>query len=288
VSSWLLRSRLGRWLNEKLLGIDRRRLPPAFARRTARRPEAASADPARGRPVLLFRDTFVRYYGPEVEEAARTVLARAGARVEGPADLACCGRPFISNGMLDDAVACARHNVERLAPHARRGGAVLACEPSCVLTIKDDYPALLRAELRAPAEAVASACLTFEEYLEELFSAGEQALFRPGPKAVLVQGHCHQRSLVGMGPTLRLLRRIPGAEVIDLDAGCCGMAGSFGYEVEHYEVSRLVGEQKLFPALRQASADAVVVAPGFSCRLQIEHFTGRRALHPAELLAGVL
>ena len=90
-----------------------------------------------------------------------------------------------------------------------------------------------------------------------------------------------------MNPLLRLLRRLPGAEVIDLDAGCCGMAGSFGYEKEHYEVSRLVGEQRLFPALRQAGPDAVVVAPGFSCRMQIEHFTGRQALHPAQLLAAL-
>ena len=99
-----------------------------------------------------------------------------------------------------------------------------------------------------------------------------------------MQGHCHQRALVGMGPTLRLLRRIPGAEVVDLDAGCCGMAGSFGYETEHYEVSRLVGEQRLFPAVREAGPETVVVAPGFSCRLQMRHFTGRAAVHPAELL----
>jgi Fe-S oxidoreductase len=99
-----------------------------------------------------------------------------------------------------------------------------------------------------------------------------------------VQAHCHQRSLIGIGPMLRVLQAIPGAEVIDLDAGCCGMAGSFGYEVEHYEVSRLVGEHRLFPALRRADPDAVIVAPGFSCRLQIRHFTGRAALHPAELL----
>ena len=91
-----------------------------------------------------------------------------------------------------------------------------------------------------------------------------------------------------MDATLNVLRRIPGAEVIDLDAGCCGMAGSFGYEKEHYEISRLVGEQRLFPAIRQADADTVIVAPGFSCRLQIEHFTGRKAVHPATLLRGLL
>src|SRR5262249_38762706 len=107
---------------------------------------------------------------------------------------------------------------------------------------------------------------------------------RPGPKKILVQAHCHQRALVGVEPLLRLLRRIPGAEVIDLDAGCCGMAGSFGYEKEHYEISRLVGEQRLFPAIRAARPDDVIVAPGFSCRMQIEHFTGRKAVHPAQLL----
>ena len=113
-------------------------------------------------------------------------------------------------------------------------------------------------------------------------------MFRSGPKRILVQGHCHQRALVGMAPLMKLLKRIPGAEVIDLDAGCCGMAGSFGYEKEHYEISRLVGEQRLFPAIRQADADTVIVAPGFSCRLQIEHFTGRTAVHPAVLLQSLL
>jgi Fe-S oxidoreductase len=103
-----------------------------------------------------------------------------------------------------------------------------------------------------------------------------------------VQAHCHQRSLVGVEPLLRLLRQIPGAEVIDADAGCCGMAGSFGYEKEHYEVSRLVGEQRLFPAIRKLASEDIIVAPGFSCRLQMEHFTGRRAVHPAELLGQCL
>ncbi len=111
---------------------------------------------------------------------------------------------------------------------------------------------------------------------------------KAGPRRILLQSHCHQRSLVGAGPTLDLLRAIPDAEVIDLDAGCCGMAGSFGYEIEHYEVSRLVGEQRLLPAVRQADPETVIVAPGFSCRLQIKHFTGRTAVHPAELLRSCL
>jgi Fe-S oxidoreductase len=192
---------------------------------------------------------------------------------------------MISNGMLEEAVDRASDNVERLYFSAENNDPIIACEPSCLLTIKDDYPALLEGEMRQKAQAVAERCITFDEFMEKRLTEMTPPLaFQPGPKRILVQGHCHQRSLVGMGPTLKLLRRIPGAEVIDLDAGCCGMAGSFGYEKEHYEVSRLVGEQRLFPALRQADAETAIVAPGFSCRLQIEHFTGRKALHPAMLL----
>src|SRR5439155_10589534 len=119
-------------------------------------------------------------------------------------------------------------------------------------------------------------------------SRSSPVTFRPGLKRILVHPHCVERSLVGVEPTLRLLCRIPGAEVIDLDAGCCGMAGSFGYEKEHYEISRQIGELKLFPAIRAADAETVIVASGFSCRQQIEHSTGRKAVHPAELLASLL
>jgi Fe-S oxidoreductase len=130
--------------------------------------------------------------------------------------------------------------------------------------------------------------LTFEELVAKCLEQAGTQHFSSGPKRILVQGHCHQRSLVGMNPTRRLLQRIPDAEVIDLDAGCCGMAGSFGYEKEHYEISRLVGEQRLFKAVRRADANTIIVAPGFSCRLQIEHFTGRKAVHPAKLLRSAL
>jgi Fe-S oxidoreductase len=188
--------------------------------------------------------------------------------------------------MLPQAVKTAEHNVSLLFDWAQTGKPIVSCEPSCILTIKDDYPALLKGEMRRRAETVAAACMTLEEYLDSVLD--KKTVFRPGPKKILVQGHCHQRSLTGMGATLRLMRRIPGAEVIDLDAGCCGMAGSFGYEKEHYEISRLVGEQRLFPAIRQAAADTVIVASGFSCRSQIAHFTGRAALHPAQVLLDML
>jgi FAD/FMN-containing dehydrogenase/Fe-S oxidoreductase len=299
VSNWLARSRLVRWLNEKLLGIDRRRVPPRFARKYFARQFARTwPDPIAERfakSVLLFPDTFINYYEPALGLAAVGLLRRMNCLVipgfpphVGSAGLRCCGRPFISNGMLAKAVACARHNVELLYPWANTGTPLTACEPSCILTIKDDYPALLRGDLRRQAEVVAAACFTFEEFVEEVLAANarvrKRLVFQGGPKKILVQGHCHQRSLVGMMPALRVLRRIPGALVTDLDAGCCGMAGSFGYEKEHYDISRLVGEQRLFPLLRQEDNDAIVVASGFSCRMQIQHFTGRTAFHPAQVL----
>jgi Fe-S oxidoreductase len=298
---------VGRWLQERLLGIDSRRLPPALAEQTFTHSLIAQGlwGPQEDHPckLLFFSDTFTEYYEPRVGLAAVQFLRALGCSIVpglpvrmqigtsepevGP--LRCCGRPLISNGLLAQAVEHARHNIERLYPWAAAtGGSIIACEPSCILTIKDDYPALLRGELRRQAQADAAACQTFEEYVES--QVGEKAslpgrlLLRGGHTRILVQGHCHQRALTGMQPLLRLLGRIPGAQVVDLDGGCCGMAGSFGYEKEHYEVSQAVGEQRLFPALREAGSDTAIVAPGFSCRRQIEHFTGRVALHPAELL----
>ena len=302
IANWLMRNRFTHWLSDKFFGIDRRRQLPAFARRSwadHNRVFVAEDDPARySRSVMLFCDTFTNYYEPEIGVAVMRLLAAVNCRSElGPTQhrsmaVKCCGRPMISSGMLMEAVTVARHNVEHLYPWAASGKSIISCEPSCILTIKDDYPALLKGDLRRQAEAVAAACYTFEEFLESLLVEKSvpsiTARLRRGPKTILVQGHCHQRSLVGMEPTVRLLRRIPGADVIDLDAGCCGMAGSFGYEKEHYEISRLVGEQRLFPAVRRANAQTVVVASGFSCRMQIVHFTGRKAMHPAQLLDSLL
>jgi FAD/FMN-containing dehydrogenase/Fe-S oxidoreductase len=307
--NWLTRGRVGRWFNEKLFGIDRRRMPPALARMSWMSARSASkltvendgssveepSLPHRGK-VLLFPDTFMNYCEPDLGRHMREFLAHLQCDVEIDCpdleyldpQLTCCGRPYISNGMLDQAVAAARHNVERLYPWAAEGRPIIACEPSCILTIKDDYPALLhQGEWRDKAACVARACRTFEEFAEEAWQKTASPLLAQAarlPKRILVQAHCHQRSLVGVEPLLRLLRRIPGAEVIDLDGGCCGLAGSFGYEKEHYEISRLVGEQRLFPALRKMEPGSVVVAPGFSCRMQISHFTGIRAVHPVQLL----
>ncbi|MGE3806718.1 MAG: FAD-binding and (Fe-S)-binding domain-containing protein [Gemmataceae bacterium] len=330
VSNWLARNPLARWLNDKLFGIEGKRKPPAFARRTfvsqyasawVQRPELRPWRLDDAPTMLLFPDTFGNHFEPELMWDALELLRATGARVavgwpesehilaleleivhlileseaslpreqveeraeklrsQFPVGLKCCGRPLISNGLLDQAVAHAEHNVELLFPWAVAGKPIVACEPSCLLTIKDDYPALLRGAEREQAEAVAQQCRTFEEVLLERAPAFQQHAGK-----ILVQPHCHQRSLVGPEPLVQLLRRIPGAEILDPDAGCCGMAGSFGYEKEHYELSRAVGAHQLFPAIAAAGADVTVVAPGFSCRLQIEHFTGQAALHPAQLL----
>jgi FAD/FMN-containing dehydrogenase/Fe-S oxidoreductase len=310
VVNQLAASGVVRWFNDKAFGIDARRPLPRLAEQSFLAQASSIPAPASNgrRSVLVFPDTFTLYYEPTVGMAVLRLLQKLGqpfvlALPHGtrrdssqseirPCGLRCCGRPLISNGLLAKAVDYAQHNVERLYPWvAATGNPIIACEPSCILTIKDDYPALLQGEWRRKAEVVAEACQTVEQFLEgnlaEQFSAALGAS-QLGPKKILVQGHCHQRSLTGMDATLRLLRRIPGADVIDLEAGCCGMAGSFGYEKEHYEISRQVGEQRLFPALRKADSQAAVAAPGFSCRSQIRHFTGRTALHPAQLCAGLL
>jgi Fe-S oxidoreductase len=287
LANWLTRGRPGRWLQDKLLGIDRRRVPPRLVARSdplrLRLLQQHALDTTSASGVLLFPDTFTSYFEPALGLAALDVLRRSGVPAWTAVDVRCCGRPFISNGRLDQAVEHARYNVERLYSWAAAGNSITACEPSCVLTIQDDYPALLRGEERCKAEVVAGACKTFEEVLD---SAAPRLvkLRADGRQRILVHVHCHQRSLVGVEPMLRVLRRLPDTEVVALDAGCCGMAGSFGYEKEHYEVSRLVGEQRLFPALRQEPAATVLIAPGFSCRMQIQHFTGRAALHSAELI----
>jgi len=294
IGNWWIRSAAGRWLNDQLFGIDARRRPPRVARKSLQQMFAAEQLTAGGPQVLLFPDTFTNYFEPEIGLAARAVLTKLGwdvwyakslpqERPIGP--VVCCGRPFISNGMLRQAVQHAAQNVNALYDWAAAGRHIFACEPSCILTIKDDYPALLRNELQHKAHVVAERCVTFEELVDESgFSVQRSGNMS---QTILVQGHCHQSSLVGMGPLLRTMAGIRGTKVVDLDAGCCGMAGSFGYEKEHYELSRAVGEQSLFPALRKAT-DGVVVAPGFSCRMQIEHFLGRKAVHPATLLHELL
>ena len=281
ISNWIIRSALGGALNERLIGIDRRRRVPAFVRRTLDR-IAPRADERAG--AVLFVDTFTNHYNPEIGMAAIEVLAAAGVRA-GTARHGCCGRPQISKGLLARARRMAEANADALFPHASTGRRIVFCEPSCLSAVREDAPALLRGVAREKAEVVARASVLFED----LLATGTGRLeLRGGPSEILLHGHCHQKAMGLVGPAHTLLSRIPGATVTTLDSGCCGMAGSFGYTRDHYDVSRAIGERRLLPAVRKASSEAVIVASGTSCRHQVRDFTGREALHPAVLLRSLL
>ena len=237
---------------------------------------------------MLFADTFTSYFNPEIGLAAAEVLEAAGVRVDLGPD-ACCGRPLISQGLLAEARERAAEAVRRLHPLAAAGRSIVVLEPSCLSALVDDLPALLRGDEQRRAREVASACALFEEYLDRRLGGGRPALsLRSGPDRILLHGHCHQQSLGLVGPARALLERIPGAEVVDLDAGCCGMAGSFGYAREHFEISRRIGERRLLPAARALGSGGVLVAAGTSCRHQVRDFAGVEALHPAALLRSLL
>jgi FAD/FMN-containing dehydrogenase/Fe-S oxidoreductase len=293
IANLAARSGMGRWLGERVLGIDRRRSPPAFARRTFAQQFAARPDTSRNvRPhasdVVLFNDTFTNFNHPDIGMAAADVLEVAGiwARL---APHVCCGRPLISQGLLGSAAKLAARNTDALYDAASAGKAILFLEPSCLSAVREDGPALLRGEQARKARVVANACVLFEDHLERECAAGRAALtLEPGPATVLLHGHCHQKAMGMLPSTVALLSRIPSSTVVDLDAGCCGMAGSFGYAKEHYEVSRLIGERKLLPAARAMTSGTALVAPGTSCREQVKHFTGATALHPAQLLRSLL
>ena len=235
--------------------------------------------------MVLFNDTFNTYNDPEVAIAATEVLEAAGYRVVLPGHW-CCGRPMVSKGLVEQARAAARDTVDKLHPLVAQGMPVVGLEPSCILTLKDEYLSLLPDDPRA--RAVAGAVVTFEEFVAAEAEAGRFALrFRPQTGRVLLHGHCHQKALVGTGPSRRTLE-LAGFAVDEVDSGCCGMAGSFGYEAEHLDVSLAMAERRLLPAVRAAGAGTEIAAAGTSCRAQISHGCARKALHPAQLLRAAL
>jgi Fe-S oxidoreductase len=196
----------------------------------------------------------------------------------------CCGRPALSQGLIDIARRDMRTNVRLLSPYARHGVPIVVPEPSCASAFRDEMPDLLRhPEESDDATAVASAVTTLDEFVAGL--TDERLSLIPGPERAVLHVHCHQRVATGPEPSVSSLSRIPGLEVEEPDAGCCGMAGSFGYEAEHYDLSIAMAERRLAPAIRAALPSTAVVAPGASCRHQILDTTGRRAVHPIELIA---
>jgi FAD/FMN-containing dehydrogenase/Fe-S oxidoreductase len=286
LNNWLARRPFVRRAMEGLVGIDRRRSLPEWHRdhfrRWFRRRTRGASDGATSRgKVVLLDDCFTTFQEPEIGRAAVTLLERAGYAVE----LAgvCCGRAMLSKGFLTDARELAKEGVAKLDRYAAAGVSVLGLEPSCILSLADEWPELVPG---AAARRVAAAAELAEAWLaRQVADTGVSLDVPAGGGRVLFHPHCHQRALVGAAGTAAALRLVPGADVTVLDAGCCGMAGAFGYEKEHYEVSVAVANLALVPALA-AAPGAAVVATGTSCRHQIRDLTGRRALHPLELLAG--
>jgi FAD/FMN-containing dehydrogenase/Fe-S oxidoreductase len=267
-----------RSLAKRLGGISPKRALPRFAgepftawfrRRGAVNPNA--------NPVLLFPDTFNDFFHPESAKAAVEVLESAGFRVVLPERALCCGRPFYDYGMLDVARLFLKRLVAGLRAPAREGTPIVCLEPSCLAVFRDELPNMLgRGE---DVKRVSRQVQSLGEFLES------HARDWDAPKLdrnAIVHGHCHQKAVAGIGAEQRLLERL-GLRYELLDSGCCGMAGSFGFEHEHYDVSVKVGERKLLPAVREAAADALVIADGFSCQTQIEQLTERSALHTAQV-----
>ena len=284
LSNWLAAPAPSRRFLAGLLGLDARRPLPRFARRSfvaGWRPKAGAKEA--DRPIVaLFADTFNNYYEPDNLQAAAQLLQAAGAHVQ-LAPQVCCGRPLISKGFLDEAAHQATVMTRALLPLIEAGIPVLFSEPSCHSAVLDDHPRLLRGMARAEARQVAAGAQLLEGWLAE---NGTQLQFASGPARLLVHGHCHQKALVGMEPLRKLLQHLPGTTVELLDSGCCGQAGLFGYE--QYDISRAIGERRLLPAARALSEEEYLIAPGFSCRHQVDHFTGIQPLAPAQLLARYL
>ncbi len=293
LSNAIANAPLARWAAEKLTGMDRRRSLPQWTRHSLRKRGSGIGDQGsgsgdRGGRALLFADTFTDYADPEIGLAAIEVLKSAGIPTE-IAPNGCCGRPLISQGRLPEARRLAAANTHALFDAAERGQAIVFVEPSCLSAVREDAPDLLRGELQRRARVVAKQAVLFEAFLESECASGRATLaLSSGPGQILLHPHCHQRSMGLAAPARALLSRIPSSVVVDLDAGCCGMAGSFGYTRDHYDVSRAIAERKLLPAARGMTDGSVLVAAGTSCRHQVADFAGVTAVHPAVLLQSLL
>jgi Fe-S oxidoreductase len=276
-------------LRERLLGFTARRPTPAW-RRDIFRPQGPAA--GTGSEVVLLADTFNTYFQPETAVAAAKVLSAAGYRVVtalplGDSRPLCCGRTFLSVGLVDKAKEEARRTLAALKPYVDRGVPIVGLEPSCLLTLRDEFLAMLPGEDTA---SLAQNAMLFEEFLVREREAGrlELALQALPQRRVLLHGHCHQKAFGLVSTVEQVLGWIPDLEVETIESSCCGMAGSFGYDAEHYDVSMRMGELALLPKVREAAAETLIAADGFSCRHQIRDGAQRTGLHVARILERAL
>jgi Fe-S oxidoreductase len=279
---WLAR------LSESVVGLSARRNLPQW-RRDAYWEKDTAVGPPDGPGVIFFADTFNRYFEPENIAAALDVLTAAGRRVhlprpaDGGSRPLCCGRTFLSVGLVEQARREAERTLTALAPFLARGMPIIGLEPSCLLGFRDEIPALLKGD---SARRLAAHALLFEEYIAREASAGTFNLpLAAIGKTALLHGHCHQKSFGAMGAVEKALKLVPDLTVETVETSCCGMAGAFGYGADTFDVSLAMGELSLLPAVRDAAADALMVADGTSCRQQIKDGAQREALHVARVLA---
>ncbi|MBA3817092.1 MAG: 4Fe-4S dicluster domain-containing protein, partial [Parachlamydiaceae bacterium] len=241
--------------------------------------------------IVLFNDTYTEYNHPEIGKATFKVLTKLGYEIILVSDF-CCGRPLISKGFLNEAKSKALKLVNTLKPHAASGLKIICLEPSCLSALNDDYKGLIGskdAALFGDLSLVSQACSSLEDFLNGLVDNNQLPLsFKENSTQILLHGHCHQKSLIGMQTTLNVLRVVPGFSVKEIESGCCGVAGSFGYESEHYDISMKIGNLHLLPAVKKAPAEVMIVANGMSCRSQIHHGAERQAFHLAEVISNYL
>jgi Fe-S oxidoreductase len=276
---------------ERTLGISAKRSLPSFAKQSftdwfnKHTPvEAQRAVPMQR--IVLFNDTFSTYNYPHIAIAATELLELAGFEVVLPG-ITECGRPSFSKGLVDKARKIAKTVLNRLAPLAEQGLLIIFLEPSDLSAITDDYESLLPNDPRVAL--VAGQCRSFEEFIAELADSGKLNLnFTDEARHLVLHGHCHQKALIGTKPAHHALTLPPNYTLEEVDSSCCGMAGSFGYEVEHYDISLQMAERRLLPAMRDAAPETILVAAGVSCRQQIKHGAGRPVLHPAEVLRAAI
>ena len=291
IANAMTRSFPVRFVLEKIAGFDRSRPMPKVVRQTFEkwfdgRKSAARPASTRGK-IVLFHDTFMNFNHPSIGISATRLLEALGFEVVVLKDRKCCGRPMISKGLLDEAGKNARHNVDLLHPYVRNRTKIVGCEASCVSAITDDWPDLLGGEEKA--KEVAGAVVTIEQLLVSTRGDdGQQIEWSDLKKQVTFFGHCHQRALEGTAASVTALNIPPGYTASEISAGCCGMAGSFGYEKNHLAVATAAGEDRLFPAVRDASPDDEIATSGVSCREQIGFNTERESRHIVEILADAL
>jgi hypothetical protein len=278
-----------RRLTNKLLGFHPERTMPRLNHTPlhkwyARRKPLAPLRARQGR-VHLFCDEFTDFNDLDAGIATVELLELLGYEVVVPAHVE-SGRASLSKGLVRRAKAFAEENVRLLSPVISAGEPLIGIEPSAILGFRDEYPALVDPSLREAARKLAPHCLMLDEFISKEIDAGriDSTFFTRERRAIHLHGHCHQKALASVEPTVRMLNLPENFRVTVIPSGCCGMAGSFGYEAEHYEVSMKVGELVLFPAVRGLEQEILIAAPGTSCRQQIHDGTGKSARHPAVIL----